>query len=675
MSGFLKVGRVNMTEGEVCELLCNSEDIAYDSTDCSDSDIDNLEDTIPLEKVCRKKVTPLGETNMQVIVDENDTDDETVDEIDLNTSVHDSFLKMINDDNYEGSPTNVDLGELETLDFGPSTSSAAKRNNSVSFASQFREVKIDPKSSEFERVLWKKGNLQFNEEQVRFSGDSSLSENIQNLETPYQVWSYLFPQSLEEHIVEETLKYAGIDNAFTFNVFDLRKFIGILFYMTYYKLPNSRDYWSQNSHRCVDVIKAQMNRRRFEKIREVLHFNDKDKQPARDDQNRDRLYLIRPVIDTLNKTFGSIPKLDRLCVDEQMCSTKIGSYMKQYLPNKPKKWGFKFYVMCDTTGYAYKFELYSGSINIPTVLEPDLQSSANIVIRLLREVPRFQNYIVYFDNFYTTVPLLVYLRTQGILAVGTIRRNRIKNCKLPDEKLMMKYERGTSQEFISNIYGVDVTSLSWKDNRIVNLVSTYVGTKPISDTNNSETQPLTVKRFDKKDKSVKNIPCPQIIKDYNRHMGGVDLMDSSMGRHKIMMKSRKWTNRVFYHLLDMTCINAWLLYKRINKGRPGFKELRLVDFKLEVADALFSFNTKAAPERGRPSLEKQILEKRRRPNAQPIPPTDTRLDLTDHWTTMDKKGRCKMPNCTGQTRMFCTKCKINLCITSDKNCFFDYHHN
>ena len=34
--------------------------------------------------------------------------------------------------------------------------------------------------------------------------------------------------------------------------------------------------------------------------------------------------------------------------------------MKQYLPNKPKKWGFKLFVLCDTTGYAYKFDIYSG---------------------------------------------------------------------------------------------------------------------------------------------------------------------------------------------------------------------------------------------------------------------------------------------------------------------------
>ena len=122
--------------------------------------------------------------------------------------------------------------------------------------------------------------------------------------------------------------------------------------------------------------------------------------------------------------------------------------MKQYLPNKPKKWGFKLLVLCDITGFAYKFEIYTGATEKFLEAEPDLQPSANIVVRLVREVPRFQNYIIYFDNYYTTVPLLVYLRTQGIFGVGTIRRNRIKNCKLPDEKTMLKFDRGTSMELL-----------------------------------------------------------------------------------------------------------------------------------------------------------------------------------------------------------------------------------
>lgn len=50
--------------------------------------------------------------------------------------------------------------------------------------------------------------------------------------------------------------------------------------------------------------------------------------------------------------------------------------------------------------------------------------------------------------------LLIYLRTHGIHRIGKINRNRIKNCRFPETKIMMKMERGVSQEFIYNILKV-----------------------------------------------------------------------------------------------------------------------------------------------------------------------------------------------------------------------------
>lgn len=720
MNSFTHMGRTKMTDDEIGKILCNSEEFPYDSTD------ESSDDEGEISKICSTK------NRSVLLIDKNiDSEEETELSFDLNNSVHDSFIALMNDDNKSTTPvlspiiascsattftktstpisslrkipslkskcptTNLvisntpvssqmtspvskessqlipgpSLSPEHSLDYLPSTSTFNL------FPSKFQNINVDPKSSAFEKIIWKQGNLQFHSQEVEFRGDSSLPEEIQSLVTPYQVWSYLFPERLENLIVEETLRYAGLDEKFSFSNTELRKFIGITFYMTYFNLPNTRDYWSSSNDRSVDVIKNQMTVNQFEKIRQYIHFNDKEKRPSRNDPTCDRLYLIRPVIDSLNCTFGSIPKMAKLSVDEQMCSTKMNSYMRQYLPNKPKKWGFKFFVLCDTKGYAYKFEIYTGSNEILRSEEPNLQASANIVVRLVREVPRFKNYIIYFDNYYTTIPLVIYLRTLGILSVGTIRRNRIKNCKFPEEKIMMKCERGTSREFVASVYGIDVTSISWKDTKLVNLVSTYIGTKPAFSSivpNENE----SVRRFDKKQNKVTMVACPQIVKDYNKNMGGVDLLDSSMSRHKITLKSRKWTNRIFYHLLDMTCINAWILYNRINQPQAGIKNLRLIDFKLEVADSLFKYknSSKDVSFRRRSNLETEIQKKKRKPNSQIPPPKDVRLDGTQHWIMVSKKGRCKMPGCTGQTKMFCRKCELNLCLTTEKNCFYNYHN-
>ncbi|CAH2005856.1 unnamed protein product [Acanthoscelides obtectus] len=192
-----------------------------------------------------------------------------------------------------------------------------------------------------------------------------------------------------------------------------------------------------------------------------------------------------------------------------------------------------------------------GQENTIGLNESDLGACANIVTRLLRNLPNDMNYHVYFDNYYTTLPLLAQLSQRGVQALGTIRRNRIPKCPLPGDKEMSKENRGTSKEYITETEGVPISSIAWKNNKIVSLVSTFCGTLPKSKAD----------RCDKSQNKRVEIDCPKIVKEYNKHMGGVDLMDSLIGRYRIKLISRKWYFRLFYHLLDMT-INTRLLGKR-----------------------------------------------------------------------------------------------------------------
>ena len=159
---------------------------------------------------------------------------------------------------------------------------------------------------------------------------------------------------------------------------------------------------------------------------------------------------MRPVIDFLNKTFQTVSFEKCLSVDEQMCATKARHYMKQYMPLKPHKWGYKLYVLSGVTGYAYQFEIYSGQENSEKYRfpnEPDLGASANNVIRLCRSIPKNCNYIVYFDNYYTGIPLMSYLFSNGILSLGTVRRNRLPNCKFSSDTVFKKKTRGSFEEY------------------------------------------------------------------------------------------------------------------------------------------------------------------------------------------------------------------------------------
>jgi len=78
-------------------------------------------------------------------------------------------------------------------------------------------------------------------------------------------------------------------------------------------------------------------------------------------------------------------------------------------------------------------------------------------------------------------------------------------------------------------------------------------------------------------------------------MGGVDLMDSMIGRYRIIMRSKKWYIKIFYHLVDMSMVNAWILFKRVTGTA-----MELAQFREQLAVELCQ-NSIEVKKRGRKS--------------------------------------------------------------------------
>ena len=49
-----------------------------------------------------------------------------------------------------------------------------------------------------------------------------------------------------------------------------------------------------------------------------------------------------------------------LSIDERMVKSKARCHLVQYMKNKPVKWGFKYWVVADTSGHTVNFDLYTG---------------------------------------------------------------------------------------------------------------------------------------------------------------------------------------------------------------------------------------------------------------------------------------------------------------------------
>ena len=154
-------------------------------------------------------------------------------------------------------------------------------------------------------------------------------------------------------IVDETNRYAeqslqGTDKVWSTNAEEIRAYMGFMILMGINHLPEIRDYWSLSEYFRYVPIADRITRDRFEEITRYLHFVDNDSLPARGEEGYSRLQKVDPVISALKTNFQSAyyPHCE-LSIDEAMIPFKGQSSMKQYVPLKPVKRGFKVWAMAD----------------------------------------------------------------------------------------------------------------------------------------------------------------------------------------------------------------------------------------------------------------------------------------------------------------------------------------
>ena len=194
---------------------------------------------------------------------------------------------------------------------------------------------------------------------------------------------------------------------------EMRAFFAVNIMMGIISLPSYEMYWKADSRLNQSSVSAVMTKRRYEKLSQYVHLADNSAMPAPNTPGYDPLYKVRPLLETCERTFRIhyVPHKE-LSVDEAMVGFKGRLSWLQYMPAKPTKWGMKVWECCDATnGYCCSFQVYTGKEK--QVRERGL--GHRVVVDLVR--PYFgRGYHVYFDNFFTSVPLVQELarhRTLG----------------------------------------------------------------------------------------------------------------------------------------------------------------------------------------------------------------------------------------------------------------------
>ncbi|CAM4362736.1 unnamed protein product [Leuciscus chuanchicus] len=399
--------------------------------------------------------------------------------------------------------------------------------------------------------------------------------------------------------------------------------------MSYLRYPRSRMYWSSEEGLRLDLIANAMAVNRFEEILRYIHFVDNYSQEA---ENADKLFKIRPVLDALKTTFNSAVDPEEFqSIDEQIIPFKGRLSLKQYIPKKPKPWGLKVWVRAGSSGYMYRFEVYQGLAGRGQISQ--LGMAADVVLRLCDDI-QHKNHKVFFDNFFSTIPLLVALQHWGIYGTGTIRINRLHGAqeKLKSEKQLKKEGRGACS-VVTN--GQNITITRWLDSSVIHMASSCTGKSPMD----------VAKRWSKKEKRMLNIERPYSVNLYNQHMGGVDLMDQCVAMYPHRRKNKRWYIRVFFHFLDVAIINAWHIYRM-----SGLEKKDLLHFKASVARALLNAGSTKMRTRGRPNATPPRVKRR----AVSKVPSEIRFGPGNHWPQLTEAKNANsllvsIEMCKGQT--------------------------
>ena len=147
------------------------------------------------------------------------------------------------------------------------------------------------------------------------------------------------------------------------SVDEIKIFLRLIIAMGLHQLSAYTDYWSSDNLLWVPGFVSGMLLDRFKVLLKCLHLNDNTTCILRGDPGYDRLHKVRPLLTQVTNIFSReyIPNRN-IGVDEAMIGFKGKSSIKQYMPMKATKWGYKVWSLCDShNGYLCKFKVYTGA--------------------------------------------------------------------------------------------------------------------------------------------------------------------------------------------------------------------------------------------------------------------------------------------------------------------------
>ncbi|XP_060855395.1 uncharacterized protein LOC132933083 [Metopolophium dirhodum] len=420
-----------------------------------------------------------------------------------------------------------------------------------------------------------------------------------NSKTIIDSWQLFFPDEVISEIVNFTnIKiqkirehYSRVRDAKDTDIIEMKAIIGLLYLSGSLRSSHQNlcDLWRTDGLG-VDYFHATMNIRRFRFILQCLRFDDVNSRNTR--IKTDRLAPVRNIFD------GFVDRCQKyytvgeyVTVDEMLESFRGKCRFRQYIANKPAKYGIKIFSLVDSrTFYTLNMEIYCGQQEEGPYKV--VNSGKEIVLRLIKPISKTGRNVTC-DNWFTSVPLATeLLKKHRITMVGTIRKNK--------REIPPNFCNTRGKIIQSNMFGFtkDMTLVSHvpKKSKIVLLLSTMHHDNAIDS----------------------NLNKPEIITFYNMTKGGVDVVDD-LKDYSVARISRRWPLTIFYSLLNIAGINSQLIYKANNNCNINRREfLQTLGKQLTMGYLQQRINIKTLPIEVKRKIASILREKYiEQPNAGP----------------------------------------------------------
>ena len=469
-----------------------------------------------------------------------------------------------------------------------------------------------------------------------FNENVGLKTNLSNLADFVDLF---FSKELLEMLVKQTNLYASqtiakmgplrrssrMKHWKEIDVAEMKVFLGLMLQMGPCSLPSLDAYWSTSVLYDFSLWSSLMSRNRFQILLRFFHFVDTSIQ------SEDRLYKVRPIMDYFNNIMKKNYVPDKsLCIDESMMLWRGRLIFRQYIKNKKRKYGVKLYELCESNGLIIKIKICCGK---EEGAQSEMGHASDVVLHLAEDFLD-KGYVLFMDNFYNSVSLTKALTSKSTYVCGTLRSNRKGN---PKDVIAEKLKKG---EMVWR-RNMDVTVCKWKDKRDVLTISNM----------------HRVEMVEVRNRNGKVMMKPNIVRDYNAGMSGVDRSDQMLSYYSALRKTIRWPKKVGLHIFEMMIHNAHSLYCQ----QSGSKMKRL-SFREQLVLHLLHDKLPNAKRRRRDGgcVTQHYLEY--------LPPTEKKQRPTKPCRVCTRNKKRK------ETRYFCAACEDHppLCVVE---CFKTYHSN